>query len=187
VRTRIALAVIAAALCITGVARAESAVLLGSAQTSWTNTSVGGGVSYYQSVEAWQQTATATASTLTANFYFTTHPQTQAVGVYSDNNGVPGTLLGSATLPAGTGWKVATFTGVSLTSGTAYWIAQLQLGGQPGSGYSNTYPVDELCGSPNNSTPVTAAWLTGQTALPASWPAGGTTGTDCLHGFVIKG
>jgi hypothetical protein len=173
------LALVAAALCFTGIARAETSVLLGSAQTSWANTATGAGG--YGNLSAWKQTATATASTLTANYYFSAHTATQVVGVYSDNAGTPGTLLGTTTLPDGTGWKVATFTGVNVTAGTAYWVAQQQTA--LGVGTDNEYPVNEDC-----SGGVAYAFIQGQgSTMPSPWPSGSTIGSYCLHGFVVKG
>lgn len=195
-RVRIALLAIVAAACFAGVAHADTSILLGSNQTSWTHTAtVGAG---YQNAIAYEVTATATASTLTANVYFSTHDATETIGVYDNNAGgsssgtdVPGTLLGSATMPAGSGWKVATFTGVSLVQGTSYWIAELQTT----SGSTNTWPADsdlDADGScldePNVSESVSV-----QSSLPSSWPTalGGSShngqGPSCLHGFVVKG
>lgn len=193
-RSRIVLAIVAllAALSVTGVAFA-SVVLLGSNATSFTNTQTS--VPGSQNLIAYKYAATATASTLTANFYFGTHgAANEVVGVYSDDavNGRPGSLLGSVTMPTGLGWKVATFTGVNLTSGTNYWIAELQTNNP--SGEQVSYPVDGskqdfdgACNGPD-TPPVVYTVVGTVSSMPSSFPSSGySTGSYCEHGLVIKG
>jgi hypothetical protein len=54
------------------------------------------------------------------------------VGLYSDNSGAPGTLLGqgSTSNPISGGWNTLSFPWVSLSAATRYWLALLGTGGQ---------------------------------------------------------
>jgi hypothetical protein len=54
------------------------------------------------------------------------------VGLYSDSGGAPGTLLGQASLssPSSAAWNMLSFTPVSISANTPYWLAILGTGGQ---------------------------------------------------------
>ncbi len=176
------LAALVAALIVTAVALAETQVLLGTTQTSYAVQSTFS--PGYQNVYAWQFQATASKAVTTGNFYFTAHPSTEVIGVYSDASGVPGSLLGSVTVPSGTGWKLANISGVSLTSGTSYWIAEVQTGNTG----ANTYPIDSNFDFTGCVDQVNAdRELSGQASLPSTWPSGSFVDNFCAHGFVFKG
>lgn len=188
-RNRIVLALVAlvAALCFVGAALAETTVLLGSTQTSWSNQlTLSPG---YADLIATKFTATATAGTATANFYLSKHTDTEVVGVYADNSGSPGALLGQATLPSGTGWKVVAFTGVSLTQGDPYWIAELQTTNVNPYAAANSYPIDgNITGAVcNDEHPAAVAAASFTSSLPSTFPSGSSAYGMCAHGFVIKG
>ncbi len=171
-----------AALFFTAVALAETQVLLGTTQTSFAVQSTFS--PGYQNVYAWQFQATASKAVTTGNFYFTAHPSTEVIGVYSDASGVPGSLLGSVTVPSGTGWKLANFTGVTLTAGTNYWIAEDQTGNTG----ANSYPIDSNFDFTGCADQVNAdRELSGQASLPSTWPSVSNVDNYCPHGFVFKG
>src|SRR5882672_3593837 len=82
------------------------------------------------SAEAFKTNATASGTVATLTVYVDTGSTATSLvaGLYADAAGKPGALLGAGTLtsPAAAAWNtVALTTGVSVTSGTAYWIALL--------------------------------------------------------------
>jgi hypothetical protein len=116
--------------------------------------------------EAFRTTAVAsgTLSKLLVYVDAASTATTLVVGVYSDLNGHPGSLLaqGSAA-PANGAWNTITVPSAAVTSGTIYWIALL--------GPSGTLRFrDRACGCANPSETSAQTTLT---SLPATW----TTGT----------
>ena len=94
------------------------------------------------------------------------------LGVYADSGGEPGRLLGSGALdtPAADAWnRVALAGGVSLTSGTRYWIAVLNPRGATG-----TLVWSDRAGRGGASRTASSTALS---ALPATWSSG-TRGKD---------
>lgn len=79
----------------------------------------------------------------------TTGTHNTILGVYTDSNGFPGTLIATTGIidVSTTGWKEATFTGgnITLTYGW-YWIARLSGGntGFTGVYAANAYPVPNM-------------------------------------------
>ncbi len=117
--------------------------------------------------EGYQITASLTGTVTTLNVYVdsATTAKNLFVGLYSDKNGHPGTLLtgGSSVTFQKTAWNAITVPPASITAGSTYWFALLGTGGltrfrwkQGAGGW-----VDEL-----NA-------VTTLTSLPATW----TTGT----------
>ena len=102
-------------------------VLLGTATVQPVADSVSAG-----SAEAFAATASASGSVSQVSVYVdvgTTVP-TMVVGIYSDDDGHPGTLLAKGTRTGLTalGWNDVTVPRTSLQSGQRYWIALLGLG-----------------------------------------------------------
>jgi chitodextrinase len=115
--------------------------------------------------EAFSYTAVATGTAGTASFYVNSGSAATSlkVGIYSNNNGHPGTLLTSGTLasPKAAAWNLVSLSpGASLSSGTTYWIGFLGTGG------SLNYK-DQSAGFCSESY-ATA----GQTNLPTTWSSG---------------
>jgi O-glycosyl hydrolase len=99
------------------------------------------------------------------------------VGIYSDLNGHPGTLLaeGSIASPQAGAWNTATLTATALTAGTSYWIGILGTGG----------PVayrDQSTGSCSESFSTS-----GLTSLPTSWSTGPLWPTCSLSAYLTAG
>lgn len=94
------------------------------------NTAIGpnNGSGNYQHVQANKYTATESGPVLSMSTYLGSVdsfcPNIQ-LGVYTDNNGTPGTLLGSSVESAGVvGWNTKPLSStVNVTEGTAYWFA----------------------------------------------------------------
>jgi hypothetical protein len=83
------------------------------------------------------------------------------LGVYADNGGRPGALLAQSTVagPAAGAWNFASVSGVTLTAGKTYWLAELA----PAGGSAATVTA---------SSGYSAVWhaIARLTTLPASWP-----------------
>lgn len=119
--------------------------------------------------EAFRTTAaaTGTVSLLTVYVDATSTATAIVAGLYSDNGGHPGTLLGQGTLqaPVGGGWNSIAIGAASVTSGAAYWIAVAAPAG------AGTLRFRDACcggGSPAETSAQTAL-----STLPASWATGG--------------
>lgn len=122
--------------------------------------------------EAFQTTAVASGTLSTVTFYADARSDAAQVfvGVYTDSNGHPGSLLTSAsTSPVTAGhWNTLTVSPVSIMSGTKYWIAVLGTG-------SGTVFFHDRSGGPCLSQ---ASSQTNLTSLPATWSQGAQY-TDC--------
>jgi hypothetical protein len=83
-------------------------------------------------IEAWPFTAIASGSGTTVGLDLASGSTAQhiVVGLYSNNSGAPGSLLGTATISTPvSGWNTAIFSSsVNVTTGTQYWIAVLGTG-----------------------------------------------------------
>ncbi|HWH92655.1 MAG TPA: PQQ-binding-like beta-propeller repeat protein [Baekduia sp.] len=116
------------------------------------------------SAEAFRTSATASGTVDSMTVYLnTTNKATKLyVGLYTDNNGHPGTLLtqGSKTSPAAGASNDVTVPGAAVVSGRTYWIAIMGTGGlltfrdKAGGGKSETHAVGGL------------------TAMPPTWQTG---------------
>jgi hypothetical protein len=98
------------------------------------------------------------------------------VGLYSNNNGHPGSLLASGTItsPAAGTWNTVSLTnGPNLTAGTSYWIALL------GNGGTVTFR-NQASGSCSESAATTSL-----TSLPASWTTGPSWPNCQLSAYVL--
>jgi len=86
------------------------------------------------------------------------------VGLYTDANGHPGSLLvqGSKATPAAGSWNTISITSTQVTAGRAYWIAVLGTGG-------TLAFRDDCCGG---GTPSENSAQTSLTSLPGSWSSG---------------
>ncbi len=97
------------------------------------------------------------------------------VGLYTNNNGRPGTLLARGTQSAAkSGKNTVLLSATSITAGTTYWIAILSPGG-------NLQVSDRVGGGtqPSETGPATAS-----TTLPTTWWTSGTPSYDGpLAGF----
>ena len=130
--------------------------------------------------EAFSYTATSsgTAGNLQVYLNGTNVASQVVVGLYSDTSGAPGTLLGQATItaPVDGAWNtVALPTGVSVTSGTKYWIAILGPKTKGVVGFR-----DQATGGTGSHT----SSQTNLTTLPATWSDGSTYATTSLSGFA---
>jgi hypothetical protein len=128
------------------------------------------------SAEAFKTTASATGIVATLSVYVDTGSTATSLvaGLYADNGGQPGALLGSGTLSAPTAgaWNtIALTTGVPVTTGTAYWIALL--------GPSGTLRFRDHPGG----SPSVASAQTGLTALPATWSGTATFSDGPLSAY----
>lgn len=91
------------------------------------------------------------------------------VGLYTNNNGRPGTLLAQGTLSAPkTGWNTVALPATAVTAGTTYWIAILSPSG-------NLQLSDRVGGGTQSSetSPVTTGAI-----LPTTWWSTGTPSYD---------
>jgi hypothetical protein len=118
------------------------------------------------SPEAFKYTASASGPAATLNLYIDrgSAASTVVTGLYSDDNGKPGTLLatGSINSPASAAWNTITLSSKpAITGGTTYWIALLGLGGtinfrDASSGNCSQSPRD------GSLSQLPATWNTGQ-------------------------
>jgi hypothetical protein len=120
--------------------------------------------------EAFKYTAASSGTSGNLSLYVAGGTATSIkVGLYSDNNGHPGNLLGSGTInsPTISAWNSTTLSpSVNISSGTIYWIAFVGIGGS--TGYR-----DQATGNCSESYSTA-----GQTTLPATW-ASGTSWPSC--------
>jgi hypothetical protein len=86
------------------------------------------------------------------------------IGLYSDNNGHPGTLLtrGVISNPVGGAWNSVTVPGVAVTKGVGYWLAILG----PSGGNTPEFR-DRVTGGVNETSAQTTL-----TTLPTTWSTG---------------
>ncbi len=128
--------------------------------------------------QAWPFTASASGTSAAIVVYVDSgnSASTGKVGLYSNSNGNPGTLLasGSSTL-GGSGWNTIPVGGASVTAGTKYWLALLGTGGtiafrDSGAG---------TCSSQGSSQ-------TSLSSLPSSWSAG-PTWASCPASLYVTG
>ena len=122
------------------------------------------------SAEAFQTTATTTGTVATLSVYVDAPSRATALtaGLYTDNAGHPGALLGQGTLngPTPGAWNVVSMPAITVTSGSRYWIALLSPTGGGTLGFR-----DRCCG---NGTASETSSQSSLTALPAAWSTGRT-------------
>jgi hypothetical protein len=127
--------------------------------------------------EAFQFTATASGTADTLTFYVDSGSAATGlnVGVYSDANGQPGSLLtdGSISSPKSAAWNTVSLgSNPTLTTGSPYWIAVLGTGGQL------NYRDD----APGSCSQANAAGAL--TALPATWSSGSSWPSCNVSAYV---
>jgi RHS repeat-associated protein len=131
--------------------------------------------------EAFPATATASAQVGSINFFVDESSTATKiyVGIYKDASGKPGTLLtqGSTTQLAPGTWNSVTVSTVSLTSGTAYWIAIL--GTTSGTPYFRDRSTT-TCQSQTSSQ-------SNLTSLPSTWSTGKTWNTCYISAYAVTG
>ena len=113
--------------------------------------------------EAFRATASATGALASFNLYVDagTTATRLLVGIYSNSSNHPGTLLAQTTLTGPvTGWNAVPLSGLSLQSGTVYWMSVLGPDGKVGS--------RDVVGGGLSETSLS----TTLTALPATWSTG---------------
>ena len=130
--------------------------------------------------EAFQFTATNSATATGVRVYLnaTNQADTVTVGVYSDANGAPGTLLGQATstTPVNGTWNTVALPGnVTITQGTTYWLAILSPRQHGTIGFR-----DKATGGPQS----VVSSQSNLTTLPSTWTSGSSYATTGLSGFV---
>jgi PKD repeat protein len=139
--------------------------LLGSQQTSsYTDT-----ISQY-TAKAYRQKADKAGKVTNLSVYVTSGSTALVAGLYSDNNGRPGTLLaqGKLSSPKAGAWNAVPVPATAITAGT-YWIAILSPGG--------ILQVGNKVGGgsePSITSPTTTATL----PSPSWWTSGGTPSYD---------
>ena len=123
------------------------------------------------SAEAFPATASASGSVSTITLYVDARSSASSirVGLYTDANGHPGTLLtsGSLTAPTAGAWNDVPVPSSSVTAGTGYWLAFLAP-----SGAGTVRFRDRCCGKGTTKTEVSAQ--TTLSGLPATWTSGKT-------------
>jgi hypothetical protein len=149
------------ALSVAAASSASAAIIVGTSGVRPTVDQNGAG-----SAEAFRTPATASGTVDSMSLYVnsTSRATKIYVGLYTDNNGHPGTLLtqGSKTSPTAGATNDVTVPGVPVTLGTQYWIAIMGTGGQLtfrdqlGGGKSETHAV-------GNMTTLPGTWQTGIT------------------------
>lgn len=158
----------------TGTASAGDPVLLGDTGNAPDAAGVGGGAP--QSPEAYAYTATTAGTAQSISVYFcgtgcgvgSPAAYSTEVGLYSDNSGVPGTLLGSGTITSPTldAWNTVNISGsASISAGAQYWIATLNEG--TGTQYEY-FTYDDLANSDGQADGCTQA-DSGNTTYPTSY------------------
>jgi len=130
------------------------------------------------SAEAFKTNATASGTVATLTVYVDTGSTATSLvaGLYADAAGKPGALLGAGTLtsPAAAAWNtVALTTGVSVTSGTAYWIALL--------GPSGTLRFRDHCCSGGSASVASAQ--SNLSSLPVTWSGSATFSDGPLSAY----
>jgi len=129
--------------------------------------------------EAFQATANATGTVTAINLYIdsTSQAPNVYVGLYSDSNGNPGTLLGqgNTTHPVAGAWNQISISSASITAGKPYWIAVL--GPQSG-----LIKFRDRASGPCHSQTTASQTLT---SLPASWTTGTVYPTCPLSAYGI--
>src|SRR4051795_6786157 len=120
--------------------------------------------------EAFKATASASGTTTQMSVYVAsgnTAP-TVVVGIYSDANGHPGTLLtkGTRSAPTAGAWNTVTVPAASLTAGQTYWVGLLGTGG--------TLQFRSGSGAACRSEGSQSSRLS---TLPSTWATGATWGT----------
>jgi hypothetical protein len=130
--------------------------------------------------EAFQYTATTSGSASRA-YVFLDGANTASlvtIGVYTDNNNNPGTLLGQAniTSPQANAWNSVALSGVNITAGSKYWIAILA----PTTGTGSVYFRDVATGGLTKvSTQVNLS------SLPATWTTGSTWSNAPMSAYLV--
>jgi hypothetical protein len=133
-------------------------------------------------IEAWPFVATASGSGDVAGLDLDSSSTAQhvVVGLYTNNSGVPGSLLGTATINSPTsGWNSANFSSViTITNGTQYWIAVL------GTGTGQVVVRDHATGG---SCVARVSSANGLTSMPANFTASSDLSlTQCpLSAYVL--
>ena len=126
------------------------------------------------SAEAFRTSATASGSLTRLSVYLDPLSATSmlSVGLYSDANGHPGSLLTQATLlaPQAGAWNMISVPAATVTNGSNYWIALLAPNGNGTPRFR-----DRCCGS---GTPSESSSQTTLSSLPTTW----TTGTAYKDG-----
>ncbi|MGZ4181607.1 MAG: hypothetical protein ACXVUL_13120 [Solirubrobacteraceae bacterium] len=127
--------------------------------------------------EAFPFTGTTTGSAQSITVYVDSHNRagTLIAGLYSDNNGHPGTLLasGTKTSPASAAWNTVGIASTAVTSGAKYWVTLLGKGGA-------LYFRDR----PNGTCRSESSAQTSLSALPSTWKTGPTWVTCPVSAYV---
>jgi outer membrane protein assembly factor BamB len=140
--------------------------------------------------EAFRTTAAVSGTVGTLSVYVDSSSTASKVyvGLYTNNNGHPGTLLtqGSKTSPT-SGWNDVSVSTASVTAGTTYWIAVLGPSGvlafrdQPsvGAGSSETAATTGLSSLP-------ASWVTGKSYRDGNLSAYGSPGSGTTDPPILQ-
>ncbi|MEI7640182.1 MAG: hypothetical protein WCJ46_01555 [bacterium] len=107
-------------------------------------------------------TAATNETVTTLSSKFAVNGGITAMGVYTNNAGVPGTLMVETSQTTAIGWNSVTITPLSITSGTAYWLAVYG---------SNTGPLDTTTIT-ISSKYMAYSYSTGLPVSPTGWSDG---------------
>jgi hypothetical protein len=101
------------------------------------------------------------------------------LGVYFDAAGIPGGLLGQATItaPKAGAWNSVALAGISIRAGTTYWLVVLQPTGSSGMIRFR----DQGSGSPSQTSSQTTL-----AALPATWSLGVTWFSGSMSAYLTQ-
>jgi hypothetical protein len=131
------------------------------------------------SAEAFTYTATATGTVNQLSVYLdaSNSATSVVVGLYTDSNNNPATLLTSGTIAAPTrgAWNNLTVPNAAVTSGTKYWIAVL---GPTGAG---TVQFRDIASGGGKTV---ASAQNNLTALPATWTSGAVYANSPLSAYA---
>ena len=122
--------------------------------------------------EAFQATATATGTAVSVSVYIDllNTAQKLVAGIYANNAGHPGALLGQGTISGlfPGAFNTVVVPGVSLTAGTQYWVTILQPAGSSGTLRFRDHAGHEHASDP----PGEHSLQSNLTTLPSSWQRG---------------
>lgn len=122
--------------------------------------------------------ATGTVNTLSVNYGSSSGNTTCVAGIYSDNAGSPGTLLGQASAactPHSHGWANLTLSpGVPVTQGTKYWVAAM--GSAPTGQSAYFHFTSNKCNSALSA-------VTNLTSLPSTWSTGSVVAACAISAY----
>lgn len=190
---------------VRNIGRASFANLVDNTSTSMGDTTIEAGIdANANGTSAYKVTATATGTVSSASAYIKTIdvalPHIQ-MAIYADNGGVPGTRLGvsAVQIAVANSWNIFPIGGVSVTSGTNYWLALSEdgttnfadTGGGGVDSYDLTagYPAPAAFSQDSTAADKPSFYMTVPTATYGLSSSGGTwafSGTSDTNGIFTR-